>query len=122
MLSRDGLSVFGVPVSPSSLAFDTLLKEYNQRNETTVFNYQSVWKAGKNSKFTIHAKIRIPFNQMLMYRPSTTQMLKWGWLQFLGMFFIFWFLLTWFERFIFNNGIFETRIKYDCQPMYKRYT
>lgn len=54
-------------------------------------------------------------------RPSVAQMLKVGWIQFLCIFFILWWGLSWFERQVFRYRVLETRVVSDIQPKQLRF-
>ncbi|WIA35027.1 hypothetical protein OEZ86_003518 [Tetradesmus obliquus] len=114
----DGSAVQGDVV----LQLSSLLSNYQQHNITTVFdNRYPVWKAGSSQEFVVDAKIRIPPNQVHSYRPSTSEMLKWGWVQFACALWPVWWLLRWLERLVFGHRVLETRVVADLQPQKQRY-
>lgn len=54
-------------------------------------------------------------------RPSTSEMLKWGWVQFACALWPVWWLLRWLERLVFGHRVLETRVIADQQPRQQRY-
>eukprot|EP00879_Flechtneria_rotunda_P010982 GHRR01011475.1.p1 GENE.GHRR01011475.1~~GHRR01011475.1.p1 ORF type:complete len:315 (+),score=105.62 GHRR01011475.1:284-1228(+) len=136
-LSASGVSVnLNKPLSDSAalqdgaalqgdmmLQLGSLFSSYQARNSTTVFDNQfPVWKAGNSLEgFTVDVKIRIPPNQVHVYRPGKAEMLKWGWVQFICTFIFIWWLMSWLERFVFNYRVLETRVISDMQPRQQRF-
>eukprot|EP00877_Chromochloris_zofingiensis_P012890 jgi/Chrzof1/7855/Cz02g38290.t1 len=101
----------------AALQLSSIIAKYQARNFTTVFqNQYPIWQAGNGNDFIIDARVRIPANQLQIYRPATGEMLKWGWVQFVSVFLILWCLASWFEAFIFRHRLFETRMVSDLQP------
>jgi len=49
-------------------------------------------------------------------RPSLSEVLKWGWVQFLAIYVILWWLMSWFEDIIFRSRVLDTRVLSDVQP------
>lgn len=102
-----------VITSYNDLKFSTILDSYVQRNETTKFeNVYAVWTPGNTGAlegdvFTIKAEIRYP-PQIIHYVPDFWQTMKFAWVQYLALFFIFYWIAKRFKNFVFENRIFET--------------
>jgi transmembrane protein 231 len=104
--------------SAFSVVFEELIGEYVWRNYSTTYSNQyPVWKAGPGNTFKLVAKIQIPPNQVVWYRPQTIEMLKFGWIQFLATFICLWWFYTYLEVFIFNYRIVQTRVTSDNQSL-----
>jgi transmembrane protein 231 len=58
---------------------------------------------------------------MLCCRPSTSETLKWGWVQFVCALWALWWLLSWLEGLVFAHRVLETRVITDLQPRQQRY-
>ncbi len=53
----------------AALQLSDILAAYNLRNMTTVLtNQYNVWQAGNGNDFTIDVRVRIPANQVVLYR------------------------------------------------------
>eukprot|EP00775_Hariotina_reticulata_P002408 gene2408-2712_t len=117
-----------LPTSTVSLGLDKPLMgsssgyRVQARNITTRYDNQyPVWKAGNSRRFVVDVKIRIPPHQVHLYRPSTSEMLKWGWVQFAATFWVVWWLLSWIEGLVFQFRMLETRVISDIQPRQQKY-
>ncbi|QDZ24534.1 transmembrane protein [Chloropicon primus] len=114
----------GVLQASSKLRVNAMLEEYFFRNETTVFdtNYES-WQAGDaaHGGFETNILLRVPSSQALVYTPSTIEILKFGWIQFLASFVVFFWLLSYWEWYVFHYRILETRMKTELKSKLKSF-
>lgn len=121
-LLEDGAPA-GYLQASSKLRVNTILESYFDRNETTIFDtsYTS-WQAGDATHgFTSDILIRIPAFQQVFYKPSTIEILKFGWIQFLASFVVFFWLLSWWEWYIFHYRILDTRMTTDLKSKLKSF-
>ena len=107
----------------SKLKVGSLLEDYFDRNETTTFEKSyDAWQAGDTSYgFTTDILIRIPSHQQVLYKPTTIEILKFGWIQFLASFVVFLYLLSWWEWYIFHYRILDTRMRTDLKSKLKSF-
>ena len=89
-----------------------LLERYLQRNETAVYEYgnPTILPAGSDTETTINVKVRIPPNQVIQYVPPFAQVMKFAWVQYLGLLLPLAAAVYWFARFLFGNGILSSSI------------
>ena len=121
-LLQDG-EADGYLQATSKLKINSLLEDYFDRNETTVFDKSyETWQAGYGtSGFTSDILIRIPPFQQVVYKPSTIEILKFGWIQFLASFVVFLYLLSWWEWYIFHYRVLDTRLRSDLKSKLKSF-
>ncbi len=120
------------PTNPTQadglLQLPALLAAYAARNLTTAFtNQYPVWTAaaagaGGSGDFTLDVMVRIPPHQLLLYRPLLGEMLKWGWVQFLGAFALVWWLASWFEWAVFRFRVLDTRVVSDLTAVRPKFS
>jgi len=99
-------------------SWENIIEKYMNRNERTELkiNYP-IWKTDRpyDSDFKIKGKIR--YNQQLIhYRPSILEVLKFAWIQYLAFYILLGFLLKPFKTFIFENQVIRTRMTVDRTP------
>ncbi|KXJ17698.1 transmembrane protein 231 [Exaiptasia diaphana] len=88
----------------------TIFSSYIKRNVSTEYvSKYPVWTGGRASgqPFVIKGTIHYP-EEMIFYRPGFWQMLKWAWVQYLSVLFIFLFVFDRVKRFIFEEQIVST--------------
>lgn len=111
-----------VPIQ-DALQFDKIMAVYSQRNETTFLTKTSaVWlpSAGED-EFVVSARIQVPAHQVILYKAMRLELLKFGWIQFLAIFAIIWWLARHFRWFVYKYQVVESRIKSDLQPNVQRF-
>jgi hypothetical protein len=87
------------------------MQRYAERNETTVYNYGKpvVSPGGGNSyESTINLKVRIPLAQTLYYEPSTIEVLKFAWVQYIALLIPVVYIILQFVTFVYGNKIMDT--------------
>lgn len=114
----------GMLQASTELGVSSILEDYFFRNETTVLseNYAS-WEAGsaEHSGFVADVLVRVPPNQALVYKPSTIEILKFGWIQFLASFVVFFWLLSYWEWYVFHYRVLDTRMRTDMKSKLKSF-
>jgi Carbohydrate (N-acetylglucosamine 6-O) sulfotransferase 5. len=91
-----------------------LLLRYNNRNETTIYNYQSlVLPVGSNEYSTISMKVRVPPNQEYEYSPGFLEVMKFAWVQYISLLIPVGYLIYRFAGFIYRNQILESHVTYE---------
>lgn len=87
------------------------LAKYNDRNETTVYEYgKALVFPGGGSSLEVHMKVRVPANQMIMYKPPFIEVLKFAWVQYLAFLLPLGLLIFEFAKFVFGNKILESSV------------
>jgi transmembrane protein 231 len=89
----------------------TLLLRYAERNESTTYNYGApiVNPGGGNSyESTINMKVRIPLEQPIWYEPPTIEVMKFAWVQYVGLLIPTLYLIWLFVSFVYGNKIMDT--------------
>jgi hypothetical protein len=115
------LTAFGadsaVPVE-DLFQFDRILSVYNRRNETTYLSRPAaVWlPSAGGDEFSIVARIQVPSHEVVVYRAMRLELLKFGWVQFLAIYAIFWWLARWCKWFVHKYQVCDSRIRSDLQP------
>ncbi|KAK9808580.1 hypothetical protein WJX72_000052 [[Myrmecia] bisecta] len=105
-----------------TLKLSSILSTYLDRNQTTAYVYDSpVWEAGDLGVFTIDCKIRIPKNELVIYRPQRASIVKQGWIQILSIYIILWWVFSWCEVFVFRYRILDTRTISDVDAKAHRF-
>jgi hypothetical protein len=95
-------------------SLNTLLTERyysGERNDTTVYNYESFVQLGSSSLSYIDFSfiINIPRDQTLVYAPGMLQILKFAWIQYYSfLILIYFFLYFSFYGFIVKNKVFDS--------------
>ena len=107
------------------LRVSKILESYFDRNETTVFESSyAAWQAGDASHglgFTTDILVRVPSHQEVLYKPTTIEILKFGWIQFLASFVVFFYLLSWWEWYVFHYRILDTRMRSELKSKLKTF-
>merc|ERR1712054_671192 len=100
----------------ADLHFASMLSSYNTRNLTTfVSNEQTLWTPGPggskdaSQKFTVTIQLRIP-EEVVRYQPGFWEMIKYGWVQYLSIFFVVKYFMSMLEAFIFENSVVVTAV------------
>jgi len=102
--------------SMSQVQFGTMLDNYLSRNESTILgDVYPVWTAAADSYFTLKAHIQIPPEQIIQYQPGVLETLRHGVIQFLAVYVFVAALLGAANHFIFENQVFETRVRDDSK-------
>lgn len=97
--------------------FRTMLDDYLIRNESTILgDVYPVWTAAAGDYFTLKAHIRIPPEQRIQYQPGVLETLRYGVIQFLAVYVFVAAMLGAANHFIFENQVFETRVRDDSKP------
>lgn len=103
--------------SMEQVLFNTMLKDYLARNESTLFaDAHPVWTAGSGSEFVLKMHIRVPPDQLIRYRPGVLETIRYGVLQFLAVYIFVAALVGAATHFMFENQVFETRVHDDSRP------
>jgi len=114
-------NVYNVPVintsaiSADAYNFATVLRDYANRNETTVYSpSHTVWAADRGSDQPFKLRMRVRYDaQRICYRPGFLQELKFGWIQYLAILipFVIWFdYVRWF---VFGNHLVQSVSRLD---------
>ncbi|KAI8474264.1 MAG: transmembrane protein [Monoraphidium minutum] len=121
-LGEAAASSAAVPEADGLLRLPVLLSRYAGRNLTTeLAPRHAVWTAGAGGggEFLLDVTIRVPPHQLLLYRPSLGESLKWGWVQFLAAFTALWWLAARFEAAVFGLRLLGTRAVPDAAPPHR---
>ena len=70
-------------------------------------NQYPVWKSGVSENFTIDIELRYP-PFTVTYYPNFWQYLKFAWVQYLAVFVVSWWLLSYVQSFVFENQVILT--------------
>ena len=70
-------------------------------------NQYPVWKSGVSENFTIDVELRYP-PFTVTYYPNFWQYLKFAWVQYLAVFVVSWWLLSYVQSFVFENQVILT--------------
>lgn len=108
--------------APADYDFATILQNYENRNETTVYEPRyTVWKAdrGQSQPFTLKMRVRYR-PQRICYRPGFLYELKNGWIQYLAMLVPVYMFASYVQWFVFNNRVVHSVVKLDPFPDTKR--
>ena len=91
------------------------------RNETLHFAPDAVlWHPGHASDgFAAEVVFRVPPHQSVLVRPRTIEILKFGWVQFLASFVVFYFVGAWIEWAAFHYRILPTTVVSDARSKVK---
>lgn len=106
----------------STLPFDYVgtYKEFNQRNLTTVYNFDKFVMPYKSSRETeLDISIIIPSYQEVIYISPLLTTLKFAWIQYLSIFIPSVFVCYFILLFIFRYQIFETSVINDLPKKIK---
>jgi hypothetical protein len=92
---------------------ETLLEEYTtQRNETTIYNYETYLQYGDTITETyidIEIFIKVPTYQNIIYLLDTWEVLKFAWIQYFALFFLVYiFLYQMLLGFVIKQKVFES--------------
>eukprot|EP01086_Lenisia_limosa_P002764 TRINITY_DN16778_c0_g1_i1.p1 TRINITY_DN16778_c0_g1~~TRINITY_DN16778_c0_g1_i1.p1 ORF type:complete len:313 (-),score=45.33 TRINITY_DN16778_c0_g1_i1:8-946(-) len=109
--------------SVSDTTFDRFFEAEMARNETiTVRNQKTVWKTQTRaaaSVFTIEAAFKVP-SLNLVYRPNYAEVLKFAWLQYLGMLVIVYTVANVLRYILFDCRILPTLIRMEEPQVVKK--
>ena len=93
-----------------------LLLRYNDRNTTSVYDYQSlVVPSASTLSLIISMKVRIPPNQQFEYSPAFLEVMKFAWVQYLSLLLPIAYLIFRFASFIYRNQILEAHVSYEAK-------
>jgi hypothetical protein len=120
------LAAFGSDSAPPAedlFQFERILSVYNRRNETVHLSVPTVvWlPSAGGDEFSIDARIHVPTHQLVMYKAMRLELLKFGWIQFLATYAIFWWLACWCKWFVHKYQVCNSRIRSDIQPRTHRF-
>ena len=113
------------PASARDVVIPTIVRRYEQRNFTARFDVPyPLWSgssglpaAGVTQRsFALNMTFRVPSEQDIRYTPDTSELLKFAWIQYLAIFFVFYYLLQILDRHVFENQVVETRV--DTEGVY----
>jgi len=99
----------------------TIVEKYFDRNETTVLSQPYyVWDQdaplsddrAHKKKFVAKLKLKIPRNEVI-YIPEISEMLKFAWIQYFGVFVVIYYLVDAVQAFVFSAQVFETSVSSD---------
>lgn len=66
-----------------------------------------VWEGGNSMNFTLDVELVYP-TLTVMYSPGFWQLIKFAWIQYLSVFVVFWWVLTYVQSFVFQNQVILT--------------
>ena len=113
------------PASARDVVIPAIVQRYEQRNFTARFDVPyPLWSgssglpaAGVTQRsFALNMTFRVPSEQDIRYTPDTSELLKFAWIQYLAIFFVFYYLLQILDRHVFENQVVETRV--DTEGVY----
>ncbi|XP_001637977.2 transmembrane protein 231 [Nematostella vectensis] len=117
LLPHKGIySTYNVPIiDGTSTLVDSynlhqIFKSYIKRNVSTEYvSPYSIWTGGRaaGQPFVVKGTVNYP-EETIMYRPGFWQMIKWAWVQYLAILFIFLFVFSQVKRFVFEEQIVST--------------
>ncbi|XP_046555549.1 transmembrane protein 231-like [Haliotis rubra] len=90
----------------------TIFRSYSQRNASTMLEDQyKIWKSGRGTgkPFLISATIDYP-EDVYLYTPGFWYLIKWGWIQYIAVLFLFIFVFERVKVFIFQNQFVTTHV------------
>ncbi|GMH33257.1 hypothetical protein BSKO_01091 [Bryopsis sp. KO-2023] len=99
----------------SQLQMEKLISSYLDRNETTLYNYLPVWKAGSAEDFLLDMKVRFPQIVTILLRPPPLHMLRMAWIQVVPIYIVLLFFLMQGEKLLFESQLVNTRVVADLQ-------
>lgn len=105
----DGTSIYA-----ESYSIPDILTRYTARNVSTVLdNSHTVWLSGRGADqpFTIKAHIRYREQHQILFTPGFWQLIKGGWIQYVSILVVFWFVFTKIKVFIFQNQLVTTIVE-----------
>lgn len=115
----DGAPLFDAAAvsSVEDVLLPTLLNKHNERNFTAVFDAPApVWHtdlAGAATSFDLKATVRMP--PCLVYAtPSVSEILKWGWVQYVAMLSFVWLFVRYFRDFLFQQRLVTASVVSDA--------
>lgn len=73
-------------------------------------NQYPVWTNGESNNFTIQIQLKYP-TFTVAYQPNFWQYLKFAWVQYLAVFLVFWWVLSYAQSFVFANQVILTSRK-----------
>eukprot|EP00057_Strongylocentrotus_purpuratus_P013253 XP_011667727.1 PREDICTED: transmembrane protein 231 [Strongylocentrotus purpuratus] len=114
----DSTSVFAEDYS-----FSKIFSSYQQRNISTRFECDyPVWLTGRGTgqPFIIKGTIYYP-EETIVYVPGFWQVIKFGWIQYLSVLFLFIFLMERVKTFVFENQIVNTIVHHPVPQTYKNH-
>jgi len=96
-------------VKDSAANINQILKKYRERNVAVDYKEQYPIKtransSEENSKFQLKMKIDVP-EQNVMYIPTLVEVLKDGWVKYLSVLVLCWYLVETIKRFVFGNHL-----------------
>jgi len=103
--------VSNTSIYAQSFQLPNILRAYNARNVTTVLaNTAPVWITGRGAgqPFVVRAIINYPVQYGILYYNGFWEMIKWGWVQYVSLLVLFWYVLDRIERFVFQHQIVST--------------
>lgn len=105
-----------------ALSVQSVVAAYLDRNVTTALaSDHPVWAPANGNAFSMDVRVRIPADQVVLYRPQAIQMLKFAWIQFLSAFAVLWWLASWAEYWLFRYRVLEARPVSDVAPKVHKY-
>ena len=96
-------------VNDSTANIDQILEKYRERTVAVDYMEQYPIKtrannSEENSKFHLKMKIDVP-EQNVMYIPTLVEVLKDGWVKYLSVFVLCWYLVETIKQFVFSNHL-----------------
>lgn len=87
----------------------TVLYSFSYAVRVQWVNQQAVWSSepGGGGDFTIQVELRYP-PFTVEYQPNFWQYLKFAWIQYLAIFVVFWWVLSYVQSFVFENQVILT--------------
>ncbi len=107
------------PQSVEEILLPVLIDRYRSRNLTARYsNVMTAWTPATGDSgdqgFTARFTVRIP-QQPVLYVPTTSEMLKFAWMQYLSVAFIVYVLAVYSADFVFSYQVIETSSRIDTQ-------
>lgn len=80
---------------------------------------RQVWSRGPTvSSFNLSVSLRVP-EMSISYIPGPSEAIKFAWVQYISVFWILWFGLTFVVEFVYDQNIVETSRAVDGTPLAK---
>ncbi|ELU05079.1 hypothetical protein CAPTEDRAFT_227912 [Capitella teleta] len=90
-----------------------LIYDYLLTVTTVLSNTYALWKTGRSAQdpFRVNALVRYKEEKIILYSPGFWQLIKGGWIQYVAILVVFWFVFTKIKIFIFQNQIVTTVVE-----------
>ena len=107
------------PLVVDDVAVPALVGRYRNRTVSVDYARQySHWTGGETGTFEIEATVRVP-HDYIYYVPGFWETIKFGWMQFLAVFIVLWYILRVVRAYTFQQQVVETKVVWDTTPKLK---